>query len=250
MGGGERFRLVLLDGLRSAEVARLCSGATGTSSSLSRFSLFMRLKVRGLGSPGTTFLLLLLFNSPAVRSACSPLECGLPLSLPSSSSGFSSFSDGGGSSSLFSHEPIFWKLRRSHTLLCSLTSERARCLLRLRLDSPLLADSKWGILGGGSIAHPPRWRRGVVAARPRPSYCLYQPLTRRAHVRCDRLGTAGAFLAGSDRLDWLLSRWRRRHAVSVAGGTVADRIHRPSSRVVLGAVYFVCACPRRVSLQI
>jgi hypothetical protein len=147
IGGGEKSRLGKGVGFRSAEVALRCSGSAGTSNSLSLFSLFMRLNVSGLGSPGTTRLLVLLFSTPPVVDACAPLECGLPFSVLLSSNFTDGTGGGGGGSpsSLFSHEPIFWKLRRSHTLRCSFTSERALCLLRLRLDSPLSADSRCGM---------------------------------------------------------------------------------------------------------
>lgn len=87
---------------RSTEAALLCSPGTGTSSSLSLFSLCIRLNVKGLGSPGITFLLPLRPSKPA-------LECGRVGSLFFSSAGFGALvDDGGGScSSFFSQAPIF-----------------------------------------------------------------------------------------------------------------------------------------------
>ena len=99
----------------------------------------------GLGSPGTTFLLERRFSKPPCLAACSPLECGLPFSLFSSGCAASLVGDGG-SSSLLSQLPIFWKLRRSHTLLCSPVSVLALCLLPLLVDSPLSGAWKLGML--------------------------------------------------------------------------------------------------------
>lgn len=137
-GGGERLRFDTMEGLRSADVARLCSGSGGTSRSLSLISLCMRLNVRGRGSPGTTFLLPLLCSSP-------PLDCGLSFSLLPELAGRLFVGDDGSSSSRFSQLPILLKLRRFHMLLFAPTSVLALCRLRSRLVPPFSAAGTWGI---------------------------------------------------------------------------------------------------------
>lgn len=146
--GGEGCRVKPPDALRSAEEARLCSGDTGTWSNLSLFSLFIRLKVSGRGSPGTTFLLERRCIKPWLFAAWSPLEGGLAFSSFWTGWGVSLVGETG-SSSLFSQLPIFWKFRRSQTLLCSPTSVLALCLLRLLLDSPLSGATKLGMFVSG-----------------------------------------------------------------------------------------------------
>jgi len=136
MGGGEQVRFETIEGLRSADVARRCSGSGGTSSSLSLISLCMRLNVSGRGSPGTTFLLPLLCSRP-------PLDCGLWLSLVAALSGVAFVGDGGSSSSRFSQLPILLKLRRFHMLLLAPTSVLALCLLRSRLVPPFSVAGTW-----------------------------------------------------------------------------------------------------------
>jgi hypothetical protein len=82
-------------------------------------------------------------------------------------------------------------------LLCSFTSERALCLLRLRLDSPLSADSKWGIFRYQTVAHPPQnaaWCR-LSARTPNLLNLLYQPSGAPRNVR--RLDVIGYVLAGT-----------------------------------------------------
>lgn len=132
------LRFEAMDGLRSADVARRCSGSEGTSRSLSLISLCMRLNVSGRGSPGTTFLLPLLCSKP-------PLDCGLSFSLFPALSGLLFTGEVGSSSSRFSQLPILLKLRRFHMLLLAPTSVLALCRLLSRLVPPFSAASTGGI---------------------------------------------------------------------------------------------------------
>jgi len=199
------LRLDTMDGSRSADVARRCSGSGGTSRSLSLISLCMRLKVRGRGSPGTTFLLPLLCSKP-------PLDCGLSISFLAALSGLLFTGDGGSSSSRFSQVPSLLKLKRFHMLLFP-TSVRARWRLLSRLAPPFAASNTGGIFLS-VVSHAPHERGAVslLSLRRQPSYSLDQTarLARRiaglakgikARSVCRGAGTAPT-RAAYVRLDW------------------------------------------------
>lgn len=161
------LRFDAMDGLRSADVARRCSGSGGTSRSLSLISLCMRLNVSGRGSPGTTFLLPLLCSNP-------PLDCGLSISFFAALSGLLFTGDGGSSSSRFSQVPSLLKLRRFHMLLFP-TSVLARCRLLSLLVPPFAASSTGGIFCVGCLTRTARARRGVVAQPATPAVLFPGP---------------------------------------------------------------------------
>jgi hypothetical protein len=120
-------------------------------------------------------------------------------------------------------------------LLCSFTSVRALCLLRLRLDSPLSADSRWGpMFRCRCIAHAPRARRGVVSQpAPSPLNPLGQPSGQCAQARRDGLRAAGANSSDAYRLEVAVI------ALALSSCCVADVCHGGCSHP---SVYFVpCA---------
>jgi hypothetical protein len=134
-------------------------------------------------------------------------------------------------------------------LRCSLM-ERAFCRLALWLASPLSADHRWGIFYRQAVAHPPQHAARCLSARPSLLNPLFQPSGRRGSVR--GLDVTGDVLRGRStptRIDWgwLLSLWRRPHAVSRMCVTVAVRIHRSSAVPVLECR--VCASPVPFALR-